>query len=187
MTKIKDKITKKCPFRRKSRTIKNLEKYRDVMLADYILNYEFIGFYPREFFCFDNFSAFAILYKGVNYPTVEHAYQSMKFIDTAPEIAKEIAQCSSPGSAKMIAHKNIEKQNKDWINISIDVMEELLRAKIDQHPFVKQKLLETKDLIICEDSPYDSFWGIGKNRDGENHLGKLWMKLRDELKSSNNE
>ena len=41
--------------------------------------------------------------------------------------------------------------------------------------------MSTKDYIIVEDSPKDNFWGWGKDRTGENHLGKLWMKLRDEL------
>ena len=56
-----------------------------------------------------------------------------------------------------------------------------LRKKLQQNPYVKQKLLQTKDYIIVEDSPKDNFWGWGKDRTGENHLGKLWMKLRDEL------
>ena len=60
-------------------------------------------------------------------------------------------------------------------------MENLLRAKLDQNPYVVKKLLLTKNYLICEDSPKDSFWGIGINRDGQNQLGKLWMKLRDEL------
>lgn len=61
-------------------------------------------------------------------------------------------------------------------------MEELLRLKLEQNPYVKRKLLQTKDYEICEDSPKDSFWGIGPNRNGQNQLGKIWMKLRDELK-----
>ena len=60
-------------------------------------------------------------------------------------------------------------------------MENLLRAKIEQNPYVKKKLLETKDYIICEDSPKDDFWGIGADRKGQNNLGKLWMKIRDEF------
>ena len=62
-------------------------------------------------------------------------------------------------------------------------MEELLRLKIEQNPYVKKKLLQTEDYLIVEDSPKDSFWGWGPNRDGFNQLGKLWMKLRDELKN----
>jgi len=57
-----------------------------------------------------------------------------------------------------------------------------LRLKVEQNPYVKKKLLETKDYLIVEDSPKDSFWGIGANRDGENQLGKLWMKIRKELR-----
>lgn len=63
-------------------------------------------------------------------------------------------------------------------------MEELLRCKIEQNPYVKKKLLETNDYTIVEDSPKDSFWGWGEDRKGNNQLGKLWMKLRDEIKSN---
>ncbi len=184
MNNLTNKIRKKKFYQRKTSVSKNLVKYRDYILVENIQKYEFIGFYPREFFCFDNFSSFAIVYKGTKYLTVEHAYQAMKFVDTAPEIAKKIVESNSAVEAKIIARRNADKQNKDWTKISAQVMEELLRAKIAQHEYVKTKLLETKDMLICEDSPTDSFWGIGPNRDGENMLGKIWMKLRDELIAS---
>ena len=47
-------------------------------------------------------------------------------------------------------------------------MEELLRLKIEQNPYVKKKLLQTGDYQIME----NSFWGWGPNRDGVNQLGK---------------
>lgn len=157
----------------------SIEQYRDTWLAEKMD--EFIGFYPREFFCLDNFSSFAVIHGGVKYPTVEHAYQSLKFVDTVPEIAKEIAECFSAHEAQKIAYANKDKQNPNWDEIKVDIMEELLRLKLEQNPYVKKKLLQTKDYIICEDSPKDVFWGIGLNRDGQNQLGKLWMKLRSEL------
>ena len=61
-------------------------------------------------------------------------------------------------------------------------MEDICRYKLEQHPYIQKKLLETGDLLIVEDLPKDSFWGWGPNRDGENQLGKIWMRLRDELK-----
>ncbi len=143
---------------------------------------EFIGFYPREFFVFDNFSSFGIVLDGDFYPTVEHAYQAGKFVDTAPEIAEKIKKCLSAHEAQQIAFKNKDKLPKNWHDIKVDYMEKLLRIKLEQNPYVKQKLLQTKNYLICEDSPKDSFWGIGKNRDGQNQLGKLWMKLRDKIK-----
>lgn len=156
-----------------------IEQYRDTWLAEKMN--EFIGFYPREFFCFDNFSAFAVVHNGIKYPTVEHAYQALKFVDTAPEIAREITGCFSSHEAQKLAYANKNKQNPNWDKIKVDIMEDLIRLKLEQNPYVKQKLLQTKDYIICEDSPKDAFWGIGPNRDGQNQLGKLWMKLRGEL------
>lgn len=162
-----------------------VEQYRDTWLAEKFD--EFIGFYPREFSVFDNFSSFRVLVDGVLYCTVEHAYQASKFFDTAPEIAKEITECYSAHEAQKIAYANRDKQRKDWAEVKLSIMENLLRKKIEQNPYVKRKLIQTKDYMICEDSPKDSFWGIGPNRDGRNELGKLWMKLREELRLQNKE
>lgn len=159
----------------------NLTQYRDPWLAEKFG--EFIGFYPREFFVFDNFSSFRVLVDGVLYCTVEHAYQAIKFLQTAPEIAQQITDCYAAHDAQKIAYANKDRQRKDWDDVKLGVMEKLLRLKLEQNPYVKKKLLETGNLIICEDSPKDSFWGIGANRDGRNELGKLWMKLRSELQN----
>lgn len=59
-----------------------------------------------------------------------------------------------------------------------------MREKVEQNPYVKKKLLETKNYIIVEDSPKDDYWGWGENREGDNHLGKLWMKIRDEIRNN---
>lgn len=160
-----------------------VEQYRDTWLAEKFD--EFIGFYPREFSVFDNFSSFRVLVDGVLYCTVEHAYQASKFFDTAPEIAKEITECYSAHEAQKIAYANRDKQRKDWSEVKLGIMERLLRLKLEQNPYVKRKLLQTKNYLICEDSPKDSFWGVGPDRNGRNELGKLWMKLRAELQAQN--
>lgn len=155
-----------------------LEKYRDPWLAEKVN--DVIGFYPREFYCFDNFSAFAIMWKGQIYPTVEHAYQAASFMGSDNMLAEKIRNAASPDEAKRIKAANFHKRRKTWEKEKLAVMEELLRLKVAQHPFVLKKLLETGDLLIVEDSPIDSYWGWGKNRDGQNELGKLWMKIRNE-------
>lgn len=156
-----------------------LEQYRDTWLKEKMD--EVIGFYPREFYCLDNFSSFKVEYKGYLYASLEEAYQTTKFLDSAPEIAKKIQQSHSAHEAQKIAFANSDKQNPKWDEIKLSVMEDLLRAKLEQNPYVKKKLLETKDYQIVEDSPKDSFWGWGMDRKGKNNLGKLWMKLRSEL------
>ena len=160
----------------------NLEKYRDKWLAQNVG--EFIGFYPREFYCLDNFSAFAFIYEDIRFHTVEHAYQAYKFKDTAPEIFNEIVNCFSSDEARRIAHRNEDKVDAKWDDIKVDLMEKFLRAKLEQNPFVSKKLLETRDYLICEDSPIDTFWGIGEDKKGRNELGKIWMKLRSELQEN---
>ena len=160
-----------------------LEKYRDKWLAEKVDDY--IGFYTREFYCLDNFSAFKFNYKGKTYLTVEHAYQSLKFKNTDSNVEQEIINSNSPYDAKKIAYEHSDKFSKDFDRYKVELMEELLRAKLEQNPYVKQKLLETKDYLICEDSPIDNFWGIGNDRKGQNIMGKLWMKIRDEISVEN--
>lgn len=156
-----------------------LEQYRDTWLSEKIN--DVIGFYPREFYCLDNFSSFKVEWDGYLYASLEEAYQTAKFLKSAPEIAEEIKKSHSAHEAQKIAFANKDKVRSDWQEVKLTIMEELLRKKLQQNPYVKQKLLQTKDYIIVEDSPKDNFWGWGKDRTGENHLGKLWMKLRDEL------
>lgn len=156
-----------------------LEQYRDEWLSEKIN--EVIGFYPREFYPLDNFSSFKVKWNGYLYSSLEEAFQSRLFLPNYPEIAEQIKKSYSAHEAQKIMFENIDKveySNDEQVLI----MEELLRLKLEQNPYVKKKLLQTGDYFIVEDSPKDDFWGWGPNRDGFNQLGRLWMKLRDEIK-----
>lgn len=155
-----------------------LKSYRDKWLAEGID--DFIGFYNREFYCLDNFSSFKVYYQGMLFSTVEEGYQAIGFIETAPVVAERIMKSNSAHMAKKIAHENLYLRRADWDKVKLGIMENLLRAKLEQHEYVRQKLMETRDYQIVEDSPKDSYWGCGPDRKGLNHLGRLWMKLRQE-------
>ena len=43
-------------------------------------------------------------------------------------------------------------------------------------------LLSTGKAALIENSPWDSFWGCGKKKDGLNHLGRILERVRDALK-----
>ena len=161
-----------------------LEQYRDIWLSEKMD--EVIGFYPREFYPFDNFSSFKVEWNGYLYSSVEEAYQAASFMGSDEELVEKVKKSHSADEAQRIAYANRDKQRKDWNDVKVGIMEELLRLKIEQNPYVKKKLLQTEDYLIVEDSPKDSFWGWGPNRDGNNQLGKLWMKLREELKKEEN-
>lgn len=157
-----------------------LDQYRDTWLAERFN--DIIGFYPREFYPLDNFSSFKVNVDGYLYSSVEEAFQSLLFLPEYPEISIEIKNSFSAHEAQKIMQRNINKvkYNKEE---QVNIMERILRLKLEQNPYVLKKLLETKDYILVEDSPKDDYWGWGINRTGENMLGKLWMKLRDEYKN----
>lgn len=142
-----------------------------------------VGFYSREFYALNNFSSFQVDWRGYRWPTSEHAYQAAHFFETAPELVEEIRQARSAEEACEIANAHSDKDPENWQEIRVAIMEEIVRAKCQQNPHVKQKLRETLDKLIVEDSPKDDFWGWGEKRDGRNELGKIWMKLREEIRN----
>lgn len=89
---------------------------------------------------------------------------------------------------------NLGKVRKDWEEIQLDVMEFCLRVKLIHH-WVKfgNLLRSTEANEICEievRAVKNPFWGVVPDGDGfrgENSLGELLMKLRDELIDSDNE
>ena len=58
--------------------------------------------------------------------------------------------------------------------------EKLLRLKLAQHQEVRDVLAATGAEKIEEDSPTDYFWGVGADGTGQNQLGRLWIKIREE-------
>lgn len=143
-----------------------------------------VGLYEREFYCFSNFSSFAVKWKGKVWQTSEHAYQAAHFFKTAPSLAKKIHKAKSAHEAYKLAKANADKAPKNWRQIKVAVMEDIVRQKLKQNPYVRDKLIQTGKRLIVEDSPKDDFWGWGKKRNGRNELGKTWMKLRDEINKS---
>lgn len=138
-----------------------------------------ILFYSGDFNCFSNLSSYAVEMGGVLFPTSEHAYQYEKFSD--PTIQLQILNARSGYDAKMIANAHAESARQDWNEVKLSVMEDILRAKLQQHSHIKKKLLETGDKEIIEASKDDAFWGWGADHKGSNNHGKIWMKLRSEI------
>lgn len=140
-----------------------------------------ILFYETEFYIFSNFSSFTVEWKGVSWMTAEHAYQAAKFEDKS--IQEKIRKANSAHDAKKIAETHKSERREDWGDIKLSIMEEIVRTKLSQHSYIQKRLKQTGDREIIENSPKNSFWGWGSNKDGQNNLGKIWMKLRNELKS----
>ncbi|GEM_PF-619053 len=140
-----------------------------------------VYFYTPKFYIFDNFSAHTINIWGIKFPTAEHAYQWKKFSDSTPSIANEIIKADSPSAVKKISNNHKNEASTKWDEERVLVMEQILRAKAEQHEDVRDKLRKTGQKIIIENSPTDDFWGIGANNKGKNMVGVIWMKIRDSL------
>lgn len=138
-----------------------------------------ITFYESRHYYLSNFSAFAVVWDGLSYPTSEHLYQALKF--EGAHMRELIRNQSSAHEAMKKAQLCKTSYRLDWAEIKVSVMEEVCRAKLEQHPYIQRKLMETGGAPLVEASPIDSFWGWGPNKDGQNHLGRVWMNLRQEL------
>lgn len=136
-------------------------------------------FYEDEYFMLSNFSAHQVEFEGKLYPTVEHAYQAKKFKEEA--IAEQVRLARSPVECKKIAYQYKDKWRTDWHEIKVEVMRQIVKAKLEQHQDVKEALIKTGTAEIKENSPVDIFWGVGPDGCGQNQMGKIWMKLRESV------
>lgn len=146
-----------------------------------------VCFYEQEFYMLSNFSAFRVLYHGIDFDTAEHAYHYMKFNRSGVlfrhvEIRNQIRYSRSAHLAFQIAQEHKNLVPSDWDEVKFDIMRDILRAKVSQHEYVARKLLETGDRELVENSWRDDVWGWGEKQDGRNMLGKLWMEVRKELR-----
>jgi N-glycosidase YbiA len=143
-----------------------------------------IRFFSRDskFAALSNFAPYGFEVDGVKWPTVEHYFQAQKFTSPSSEAHRErIRNSNSPRQAKALGQSRSQPIRPDWDAVREDVMRTALRAKFTQ-PALRTLLLSTGDRPLVEDSPYDRYWGTGKDGRGKNRLGALLMELRCRLR-----
>ena len=133
--------------------------------------------------CFSNFSLHSIEMQNTFWPTVEHYYQAQKFVGSpSEEIIPVIHQASTPEEAAALGRCSTRQIRSDWEAVKTQIMREAVLEKFSTHSGIKEVLLSTGDKLLVEDSPNDYFWGCGENKTGQNHLGKILMSVREELR-----
>jgi N-glycosidase YbiA len=121
----------------------------------------------------------------VKWPTAEHYYQAQKFCGTTFEyLMAQIQAAPTPKLAAKIGRNTEHQPRADWDLCKCDVMYRAVWQKFNYRLDIQQILLDTLDAEIVEDSPTDYFWGCGIDRTGANHLGRILMRVRDDLKDS---
>lgn len=116
------------------------------------------------------------------FQTAEHLFQACKAVHD--EDFFKIAQSETPGEAKKIARTI--KMRENWEEIKIDVMTGIILKKFTQNQTLKNKLIATGNIELIEENDWnDTFWGVDiKTKKGQNHLGKILMEVREELKKN---
>jgi ribA/ribD-fused uncharacterized protein len=115
----------------------------------------------------------------------------MKAREFEPELEEKIRTTPSTKAVKTLGDKVKNFIKEQWDSKQQEIMERGVRAKFVQHPELMKQLTETGSKPIGNADARDSCWGIGtsvnteKSKDhtkwkGQNHLGKIIMKIRGE-------
>lgn len=135
------------------------------------------GFKVEPYKFLSNMELCKVYYKGMLFPSVENAYQASKACDT---VTMEQFQNCNPYQSKKLGRQITMRD--DFNSEKLSIMESLLRQKFSHlNPVLKQKLINTQGIELIEVNTWgDKYWGVYQGQ-GENHLGKLLMKVRDDL------
>jgi len=125
-----------------------------------------------------NFHSSPVLWLGLTYPTVEHAYQAAK---VAPQVLNyaqlthNIRHATTPGQAKRMG-RNAPLRD-DWNTVKLEIMRMLIEEKFF-HTELRKALMDTAPCEIIEGNTWgDRYWGVSGGY-GANHLGCILMDKR---------
>lgn len=135
---------------------------------------------------FSNFAAYPIMVDGLRWPTVEHYFQAQKFAGTPEGTAHQeaIRLAKSPMIAARMGRSRQRPLRPDWEQVKEAIMLVALRAKYQQHPTLREELLNTGAARIVEHRARDAYWGDGPDGSGKNRLGELLMQVRAEVRDA---
>ena len=129
--------------------------------------------FEGEYRWLSNFWTVKITYEGITYNSTEAAFQASKTLNI--EDRRRFSKMTAGESKK--EGKKLDLR-KDWDSVRLKIMEDVLRLKF-QDPVLNKLLRETGTVELIEGNHWhDNFWGVCDPRIGQNHLGKLLMKIR---------
>ena len=136
-------------------------------------------FHKEGYEFLSNFYEVVVSYGGLTYQSNEAAFQAQKCMTEEEKV--QFTEYG-PGKSKGVGRR--VQLRPDWEAVKVGIMEEIVRAKFTQHPELSAQLLATGDKVLVEGNHWgDTCWGVDtRTGQGENHLGKILMKVREELK-----
>lgn len=136
-----------------------------------------IDSFSGKYYFLSNFYPAKVKFADLEFNNNEAAFQAMKV--TSSFIRKQFTVLP-PNLAKRKGRS--VRLRPDWENIKEDIMYRIVYAKFSQNEGLKRKLIATGNLELIEGNTWnDTTWGVCNGK-GQNKLGKILMKVRDELK-----
>ncbi len=132
---------------------------------------------------FSNFSPHPIMLADKTWPTSEYYFQAQKFPGSSKD-EEEVRAATSPMIAARMGRSRQRPLREDWESVKDQIMYEAVLAKFSQHVDLREILLATGDATIVEHTENDAYWGDGGDGTGKNMLGIILMRVREELRSS---
>lgn len=137
-----------------------------------------IDSFRGQYFFLSNFCEVPVIYDGITYLNNEVAFHAQKTINKEERIDFSML---NPSQAKRMGRR--VSLRPDWEEVKFDIMYEICKAKFTQNQSYKENLLKTGDAELIEGNDWgDKIWGQVDGI-GENHLGKILMRIREELKN----
>ena len=138
---------------------------------------DYINEFRNDNYFLSNFYECPVTYDGLTYRNNESAFQAQKCINSKD---REQFTTLNSSEAKKLGRRVVLR--KDWENIKVQVMKEIVTAKFEQNEDLQQKLLDTGDAYLEEGNTWgDRVWGT-VNGAGANNLGKILMEVRENIR-----
>lgn len=144
-----------------------------------------IGEFKGRYYFLSNFYNSDVTYNGITYRNNEAAFQAQKTVD---ENLRILFSGYNPSEAKAAGRRTTLRS--DWEVVKEQIMYEICKAKFEQNPDLKKKLLDTGDELLEEGNTWhDNEWGVCKCIEcqdirGKNKLGKILMRVRTEIRNN---
>jgi len=114
---------------------------------------------------------------GITFPSSDHAYQFHKAITSKDK--QRLLKAKTPYDVKRIS--KLVEIRPDWDLIKEDIMYKCVKAKFTQNEDYNIALCMTHPHELVEGNWWgDTEWGVC-NGVGKNKLGKILMRVRNEL------
>lgn len=151
-----------------TKTVPYYAIHKDGLISGFFGTFRFLS----NFYILDE----GIWFEELTFPSVEHAYQAAKWPARLRYQFTDITASKAKQLGKIAPRLNTKK----WNSNKVELMRSMVYQKFEKNLKLRKMLLETRGYILEERNSWgDTCWGVDLAGEGENHLGKILMDIRE--------